>query len=91
MRSDVRALLRVFAWCCAVTLLVFGILTASALGALNRDTAIWLASVVFLVGAFVVGRLFARGLVTRDRKLDRKAESVCGLESQEGATRGGTP
>jgi hypothetical protein len=70
MKSDMRALLKMFAVCAVLAVVVIGILTAAALGAVSRDTAVYAALAVLVVGALTTGRVFTPALVRRDRKND---------------------
>jgi hypothetical protein len=63
MRSDVRALLGVFGAAALVAVIIMGVIAAGAFGILPTKTAIYAALAVFVVGALVIGRRFARALV----------------------------
>jgi hypothetical protein len=61
-----RALLRVLGVSLLLALLVIGVLAAAAVGAIPREAAAVAGLVVLVAGGVLVGRTFARGLVTRD-------------------------
>ena len=62
MRSDVRALLRMFLWAGAGGLLVMAWLVAAVLLQLNREVAIGIGLGLLLVGGAALGVRFASGL-----------------------------
>jgi hypothetical protein len=62
-------LLRLFAGAFVVALLVMAVVAAGAMGALNHDTAFWVALAVFLVGCTVLGVV---GLVLGYKMYPRK-------------------
>jgi hypothetical protein len=70
MKSDMRALLKTLAVCAVFAIVAMAILTAAALGAVSRDTAVYTALAVLVVGALATGRVFTPALVRRDRKND---------------------
>jgi hypothetical protein len=76
MRSDMKALLKVFGGSFLVALVILGILTAAALDLLSREAAVGLTLVVFVVGALVLGRVFTRALMTRATDREEDIEGV---------------
>ncbi len=62
MRSDVRALLRMFLWAGAVGLLVMAWLVAAVLLQLNHEVAIGTGLGLLLAGGAAIGVRFASGL-----------------------------
>ena len=65
MQSDVKALLKVFGASFLVVLVGMGIIVAAAFDVLPRDTAVYLAFGVFVVGAVVIGRLYGPSMTKR--------------------------
>ncbi len=54
-----------------------GILTASALGAISKEVAVGIGLVIIVAGGILVGRTFARGLMSRERgdRLDAEPDA----------------
>jgi type IV secretory pathway VirB2 component (pilin) len=75
MRSDMKALLKVFAGSFAVALLVVGVAVAAAVGWLTKEVAGYLMLACIVVGVVVIGRLFRSSLFRQQPCEDRPAES----------------
>jgi hypothetical protein len=65
MKSDMRALLKLFAASALVAVIVLGILVAAALELLTKEVAVAAALVVMVGGAIILGVVFRRGLLTQ--------------------------
>jgi hypothetical protein len=65
MRSDMRALMKVFGASFLVALAVLGALVLAALEVVPRPVAIGLTVVVLLGGSMLIGRAFGRSLTGR--------------------------
>ncbi len=65
MQSDVKALLKVFGASFLVVVIGMGVLVAAAANVIARDTAVYIAFGIFVVGAIVIGRLYGPSLTKR--------------------------
>jgi hypothetical protein len=74
MRSDTRALLRMFLWAGVVTLVFMAVLAAAAFGRLDRGVAVGIGLGVLLVGGILVGLFASRGLLAPRKPRDPDAE-----------------
>jgi hypothetical protein len=70
MKSDVKALLRIFLWSGVVTVLVFAILIAAAADLLKVQTAAIIALGLIVVGGIVIGRAYGPHLLGRPSRKD---------------------
>ena len=70
MKSDTKALLKLVSTSFVVALAVLGVLLAAVLGWLPKQTAATIAAVFIIAGGLVLGRLFARGLMSSQRRSD---------------------
>jgi hypothetical protein len=73
VRSDVKALLRLFAASFLVVVLLMGVLVASALGAVPREAAVAVVLIGVVGSGIAIGVASYRGLMTRDRPRDPDA------------------
>jgi hypothetical protein len=69
MRSDTKALLKIFAWSGVVTLVLFAVLATAAVGWVKPQTAAFIGLGCFLVGAVLIGRKLGPALT--GRRVDR--------------------
>jgi hypothetical protein len=72
MKSDTRALLKVFGWSFAVAVLVIGIGVAAATGWLSRQQAIKLMVCFIIIGGVFIGSQYSRQLVQREPHKDKQ-------------------
>ena len=70
MKSDMKALLRIFLWSGVVAALVFAILIAAAAELLKVQTAAIIALGVMVVGGIVIGRASRPHLLGRPSRKD---------------------
>jgi hypothetical protein len=71
MRSDTKALFKLFAWSALLAVVVVGILAAAAFGVIDREVGIGLAIAVLIAGPLLFGRRLSRGLLGLPHKADR--------------------
>ena len=76
MRSDMKALLKVFAWSFAVAVLVLGVVVAAAVGWLTREAAPYWMLGVLVVGGVVIGLRFGPALFRPQPSKDKPAEPL---------------
>ena len=74
MRSDTRALLKVFGWSFAVAVVVLGVAAAAAVGWLTREAAPFWMLGVLVAGAVAIGRRFGPALLRPQPSKDKPAE-----------------
>ena len=66
MQSDVKALMKVFGASALVALVGIGVLVVAAFDVIARDTAVYIAFGVFVVGAILIGRFYGPSLRKRE-------------------------
>jgi hypothetical protein len=73
MKSDMKALLKVFGWSFAVAVLAIGVGMAAAIGWITKEAAVSLMLGCIVVGGVVIGRRFSRGLLHQQSPKDKPA------------------
>jgi hypothetical protein len=73
MKSDLKALLKVFGWSFVVAVLIIGVGVAGALGWLTREATIKLMVCCLIAGGALIGQRYGRALVQRDARKDKPA------------------
>ena len=68
MQSDVKALMKVFGASALVALVGIGVLVVAAFDVIARDTAVYIAFGVFVVGVVLIAHYFGPNLRKRERK-----------------------
>jgi hypothetical protein len=78
MRSDTKALLKVFGWSLVIAVAVMGCLAALAFVDLSEEvkkTVIGYVAVFFVVAAIILGGVYRSALMRRERKNGTNADS----------------